>query len=95
MEILAKYGGETEYDGNAVSLVMCISGTPGITQTIIWLWVASTVYHLGITPGTSGGLKRLPFRPLTAPTREDGIFASLRKAVPTRLEKDARNNLWI
>ena len=42
-----------------------------------------------------GGLKRLPLHPPTAPTREDGIFAALRRAVPNTLARDARNNAWI
>ena len=42
-----------------------------------------------------GGCKRLPLRPPTAPTREDRIFAALRRAVPKKLAREAMNNLWI
>ena len=39
-----------------------------------------------------GGRRRLPFRPPTDLTREDGIFAALRRAVPNRLARDAMKN---
>ena len=39
-----------------------------------------------------GGRKRPPLRPLTAPTREDRIFAALMRAVPKLLARDAKNN---
>ena len=42
-----------------------------------------------------GGRKRLPLRPPTNPTREDGIFAALRKDVPKPKAWDARKNAWI
>ena len=42
-----------------------------------------------------GGCKCLPLRPPTAPTREDGIFAALRRAVPKPLAREARKNAWI
>ena len=42
-----------------------------------------------------GGRERLPLRPPTAPTREDGIFAALWRAVPNLLARDARKNAWI
>ena len=42
-----------------------------------------------------GGLKRLPLRPPTAPTREDGIFLALRRAVLKLLTRYVRNNAWI
>ena len=42
-----------------------------------------------------GGRKWLPLRPPTAPTREDGIFAALQRAVPKPLTQDARKNVWI
>ena len=41
------------------------------------------------------GRKRLPFPPLTAPMREDGIFAALRRAVRKPQARDARKNAWI
>ena len=37
-----------------------------------------------------GGRKRLPLRPPTTPTREDGIFAALQRAVPKPQAQDAR-----
>ena len=42
-----------------------------------------------------GGCKRLPLRPPTAPTREDRIFAALRRAVPKPQAQEARKNVWI
>ena len=42
-----------------------------------------------------GGHKCLPLRPPTAPTREDGIFVSLQRAVPKPLAREARKNVWI
>ena len=42
-----------------------------------------------------GGRKQLPLRPPTALTREDGIFAVLRRAVPKSQAQDARKNAWI
>ena len=42
-----------------------------------------------------GGRKRLPLLPSTAPTREDGIFAALRRAVPKPLDKEVRKKAWI
>ena len=42
-----------------------------------------------------GGSKRLPLRPPTAPTREDGLFTALRRAVPKPLAKEAMKNAWI
>ena len=39
--------------------------------------------------------KRLTLRPLTAPTREDKIFAALRRAVPKLLVRESRKNAWI
>ena len=41
------------------------------------------------------GHKRLPLRQPTAPTREDGIFAALQRAVPKPLAREARKNAWI
>ena len=41
------------------------------------------------------GSKRLPLRPPTALTREDGISAALRRAVPKPLTRGARKNAWI
>ena len=40
-----------------------------------------------------GGRKRLPFRPRTAPTREDGIFAALWRFFPNPQARDARKKL--
>ena len=42
-----------------------------------------------------GGRKRLPLRPPTYPTREDGIFANLRRTVPKPLDREVRKNTWI
>ena len=42
-----------------------------------------------------GGRKRLPLRPPTKPTREDKIFAALRRAVPKAQAREARRNEWI
>ena len=42
-----------------------------------------------------GGHKRLPLRPPTILTREDGIFAALRRAVLKPLAREARKNAWI
>ena len=42
-----------------------------------------------------GGRKRLPLRPPTAQMREDGIFASLQRAVPKTQAWDASKNVWI
>ena len=41
------------------------------------------------------GRKQLPLRPPSEPMREDGIFASLRRAVPKPHTRDRRNNGWI
>ena len=41
------------------------------------------------------GHKWLNLRPATAPTREDGKFADLQRAVPKPLARDARKNAWI
>ena len=42
-----------------------------------------------------GGRKRLPLRPPPAPTREDRIFAALRRAFPKPQAREARKNVWI
>ena len=42
-----------------------------------------------------GGRKRLPLRPPTAPTREDGIFTDLQRDVLKPLARKARKNAWI
>ena len=42
-----------------------------------------------------GGRKRLPLRPLTKPTREDRIFAALRRAVPKPQARETSKNAWI
>ena len=42
-----------------------------------------------------GRRKRLPLRPLTTPTRGDGIFAALRRAVPNPQDEYVRENVWI
>ena len=42
-----------------------------------------------------GGGKRLLLLPPTALTREGGIFAALRRAVPKPLAREARKNAWI
>ena len=41
------------------------------------------------------GRKRAPLRPPIAPTREDGIFVDLQRAVPKPQARDARKNSWI
>ena len=42
-----------------------------------------------------GRRKRPLLRPPTTPTREDGLFASLRRAVLKPKARDARKNAWI
>ena len=42
-----------------------------------------------------GGRKRLPLRPPTALTREDRIFAALRRLFPKPQARGARENVWI
>ena len=42
-----------------------------------------------------GGQKKLPLRPPTDPTRDDKVFASLRRAVPKPRAREARKNEWI
>ena len=42
-----------------------------------------------------GGRKKLPLQPPTEPTREDKIFAALRRAVPKTQAQEARKNEWI
>ena len=42
-----------------------------------------------------GECKRLPLLTQTSLTREDGIFAALRRAVLKPLTRDARKNAWI
>ena len=42
-----------------------------------------------------GGRKSLPLRPPTALTREDGIFAALRRAVSKPLDREAKKNTLI
>ena len=42
-----------------------------------------------------GGRKKLPLKPPTEPTREDGVFAALRRAVPKARAREARQNEWI
>ena len=41
------------------------------------------------------GRKQLPLRPPSDPTREDGIFAALRRAVPKPHARERRKNGWI
>ena len=41
------------------------------------------------------GAQALPLRPPTTQTREEGIFANLRRAVPKPLAREARKNAWI
>ena len=41
------------------------------------------------------GRKNLPLRPPAKPTREDGIFADLRRAVPKPHARERRKNGWI
>ena len=42
-----------------------------------------------------GGRKKLPLRPPKYPTREDTIFAALRRAVPKPRAREARRDEWI
>ena len=42
-----------------------------------------------------GSLKRPPLQPLTTPTREEGIFAALRRAAPKPKAREDRKNAWI
>ena len=42
-----------------------------------------------------GGRKKLPLNPLTEPTREDEVFAALRRAVLKARVREARKNEWI
>ena len=42
-----------------------------------------------------GRRKRLPLRPPTNPTREDGLFTDLWRSVPNPKARDARKNAWI
>ena len=41
------------------------------------------------------GRRKSPLRPPSAPTREDGIFAALRRAVPKPHRRDRHKNEWI
>ena len=41
------------------------------------------------------GSKQLPLRPLSDPTRENSIFATLRRAVPKPHARERRKNGWI
>ena len=41
------------------------------------------------------GRKKLPLRPPTKPTREGGIFAALRRAVPKPHARERHKNEWI
>ena len=40
-------------------------------------------------------LARLPLRPPTTPTRKDGLFVALRRAIPKPKSREARKNTWI
>ena len=42
-----------------------------------------------------GGRKRWPVRPPTEPSRQDTLFATLRRAVPKTKPREARQNAWI
>ena len=41
------------------------------------------------------GRRKMPLRPPTEPTRENGIFEALRKAVPKPHARDRHKNAWI
>ena len=41
------------------------------------------------------GRRKMPLRPPTEPTREDGIFAALRRALPKPHARDRHKNAWI
>ena len=42
-----------------------------------------------------GWRKWIPLRPLTTPTREDRLFAALRRSMSKPKSREARNNVWI
>ena len=42
-----------------------------------------------------GGRKKLLLKPPTEPTREDEVFAALRRAVPKPRTQEERKNEWI
>ena len=42
-----------------------------------------------------GGRKKQPLKPPTEPTREDEVFAALRRAIPKPRAREARKNEWI
>ena len=42
-----------------------------------------------------GRRKRPPLRPPTTLTREDGLFAALRRAIPNPKPREVRENVWI
>ena len=42
-----------------------------------------------------GRTMRTPLRPLTTPTRKDGLFAALHQAIPKTKAREARKNTWI
>ena len=42
-----------------------------------------------------GSRKRLPLWSPTTPTREDGLFADLKRAIPKPKSREARKNAWI
>ena len=41
------------------------------------------------------GRRKMPLRPPTEPTREDGIFKALRRAVPELHKREKHKNAWI
>ena len=41
------------------------------------------------------GRKKLPLKPPTEPTREEKVFAALRRSVPKTRAREARRNKWI
>ena len=41
------------------------------------------------------GRQKMPLKPPTEPTREDGIFEALRRAVPKPHEREKQKNAWI
>ena len=41
------------------------------------------------------GRKKLPLKPPTEPTREDKVFAALRRSVPKARAREAKRNEWI
>ena len=64
------------------------------------MWFPSVVGCLRSSPARDHaryikGRWKMPLRPLTEPTRDDGIFEALRRAVPKPHEREKHKNAWI